>query len=92
MVRKLFHCEEYFFEHFAMHRHIVSCVLISDTFHSLFFSFFLEMEIRQVTNNSLSEDCIACTSVATHSTRVKQASRIPSFEREESRRQVQDVE
>lgn len=72
-----------------MHRHIVSCVLINDIFHSLFF---FEMEIRQVTNNSLSEDRIACTSVATHSTRVKQASHIPSFERGESRRQVQDVQ
>lgn len=64
-------------------------VLINDTFHSLVF---LEIEIRQIPNNSLSQDRIACTSVATHSTRVKQTSRIPSFERGESRRQMQDGE
>lgn len=77
--------------HTDTHIYIYSVIriLINDTFRSLVS---LKIAIRQVTNNSLSQDRIACTSVATHSMRVKQASHIPSFERGESRRQVQDVE
>jgi len=43
-----------------------------------------------MTDNS--GDRIACTSVATHSTRVKQVPRVSSFEIGELRGQVQDVE
>jgi len=50
----------------------------------------LKREDPLSTDNS--GDRIAATSVATHSTRAKQVPRISSFERGESRGQVQDVE